>query len=248
MDSNRRHDLETNDLKDFLDNFKDFWNTHGNKVLVVLIVALLAYAGPKYYSNWERSKANDASAALESATEADTLLAVAEEHPLVGDEARRRAADLLLGQARHAKIADDTDATDKALKRAASAYTAIAQQGRTIPYQLVGYEGLAKVAIMQGQWQEAEAHLKTIIKLAGDVYQMQAARAKSGIQQLEVLSKPVSFSPPKPATIDPLAPLQGPDRPTTGFDPVLPSLNLPGLNSVSPPTPPNDDQPDKPEN
>ena len=30
MDSKKRHELETNDLREFLDNFKDFWDRNGN--------------------------------------------------------------------------------------------------------------------------------------------------------------------------------------------------------------------------
>ena len=239
MDSKRRHDLETNDLKDFFDNFKDFWDKHGNKVLIVLIVALLAYAGPKYYANWQKGKANDASVALENATSADALLAIAEEHTLVSDEARRRAADLLFGEAREAKIAGEMDAAEKAWSRAKSAYTNIAQQGQTVAYQLVGYEGLAKIALEQGEFDESKKHYEKVIELAGETYMMYAARAKKQIELLPALSSPVAFSPPKPVGIDPLTPGGGTGLPgTSGFDPVIPGLNLPDITNPVPALPP----------
>ena len=67
----------------------------------------------------------------------------------------RRAADLYFGQARDVKIVDDTEATDKALKSAQSAYGAIAQDGQTVIYQIIGYEGLAKVAQEMGEFEQA---------------------------------------------------------------------------------------------
>lgn len=246
MDSNRRHELETNDLKDFLDNFKDFWEKHGNKVLVVLIVALLAYAGPKYYDNWQKGKANDAAEALNAATTPEALLAVADEHPMVRDEATRRAADLFFATARDAKIEDDADTADKAFKNAVSAYTAIAERGETLIYQIVGYEGLAKVAQEQGDAQQATAHYEKVIELAGDTYTLFAARAEQAIEGLPAVTNPVAFSPPEPATIAPTVPGQGggdddAGSPGDGIGPVLPGLDLPDVTSPVPGVPPADE-------
>lgn len=253
MDSNRRHELETNDLKDFFDNFKDFWEKHGNKLLIVLIVALLAYAGPRYYDNWQKGKANDAAEAINSATTPEALLAVADEHPMVRDEATRRAADLFFATARDAKIQDDADTAEKALKDAASAYTAIAQRGESPVYQITGYKGLAKVAQEQGDVEQATAHYEKVIELAGDTYTLFAARAEQAIENLPAVTNPVAFSPPRPATIDPTPPGSGSGGGDAGsagdgFGPVLPGLDLPDTNPAAPGVPPAEEglgQPDE---
>jgi len=242
MDSDRRHDLETNDLKEFLDNFKDFWDKHGNKVLIVLIVALLAYAGPRYYTNWKEGKANEAANALAGATSAEALLNVADEHELVRDEAHRKAADLLLGDARAAQIVGETEDADKALGRAESAYTALAERGQTTPYQLVGLDGLAKVAVMQGDWDKAKQQYEKIIDLAGETYTYHAARAQAKIDALPRLERIVAFAPPEPVSVEPESPLDGglgqPGQPgQPGGDggpvnPALPDLDLPGFEDA----------------
>lgn len=231
MDSERRHELETNDLKEFLDNFKDFWDKHGNKVLIVLCVGALAYAGPRYYSQWKEGKANEAANALTAATTPDQLLAVADEHDMVRDEATRRAADLLLGTLREAKIGVDDQAAEKTLSRAESAYTALAQRGSTVPYQLIGNEGLAKIAVMKGEWEAAESAYKTMIELAGDTYQVHAARAEASIEELPKLRSPIAFSEPRKIEIEEADPsTDGSALP----GPALPGLELPGLDLPEP--------------
>lgn len=230
MDSERRHELETNDLKEFLDNFKDFWDKHGNKVLIVLFLGLGSYTGYNLYTNWQVKKANEASEALASATTAEQLLAVADEHSGARDEATRRAADLLLVEARAAQIADDAQALKKAADDADKAYKTLAETGTTVPYQLLGYEGLAKVAQAQGQWDQAKTYYETVVELSGETYLYHAARALKGIDQLPLLRNPIAFAEPAPAP----KPSEGTDP--NGFGPLLPGLDLPGLDSTSPGT------------
>lgn len=236
MDSDRRHELETNDLKEFLDNFKDFWDKHGNKVLLVLIVGLLAFAGPRYYKNWQDGKADDANAALSGATSPDALLAVAEEHEIVRDVATLRAGDILFGQARSSAVAGETEDADKALKRAATAYTAVAQRGRTTLFQINGYEGLAKVASAQGDRDKAAEHYEKIIELSGDTYTTHAARAEQSIKNQDLLANPIAFAPPVAEPIEQILPLPGitpapGDGGSDGLTPALPGLEIPGINS-----------------
>lgn len=244
MDSNRRHDLETNDLKEFLDNFKDFWDKHGNKVLIVLIAALLIYAGPRYYKNWQVGKANDAAGALEAATSANALLGVANEHEIVRDEATRRAADLFFREANDAKVGDDETA-EKAWGSATSAYTTLAESGQTVVYQIIGYEGLAKVAQEQGDADQAKANYEKVIELAGDTYVIFAKRAERALELLPAVSNPVAFSPPPPVSIDPITPGLGPG-PTDPLGPALPGLGLPDIGNPIPGLPPLDPAPTEP--
>lgn len=203
MDSERRHELETNDLREFLDNFKDFWEKYGNQVLLVLILGLGGFAIYNYYTQWQTGKAEDASNQLAGATSADALQAVAGEHGRVHDEATRRFADILLGEGRTALVKDKPEDAEKALKKAGSAYTTLAQNGITTEYKLVGYEGLAQVAIMQGQWDKARANYEKMIELAGDTWLAHAERAQAGLDKLDAYRDPIAFAPEDDLSFNP---------------------------------------------
>lgn len=203
MDSERRHELETNDLREFLDNFKDFWEKHGNKLLFILIIVLGGYAGYNYYGQWQQGKEQAAQEALAGATTADQLLAVSEEHPQVFDEAMRRAGDVSLGEARTATIAGSEGAAEKALKKAGTAYSALADRGVSTEYKLVGLEGLAKTAVMGGKWDEAAKQYQALIDLAGQTYTGHAARAQADLDRLDLLKNPVAFSADEDLSFNP---------------------------------------------
>jgi len=198
MDSDRRHELETNDLREFLDNFKDFWDKHGNRVLITLILVLGSYTGYRYYSQWKTSKSDEANSKLAAATSAPSLLGVAADFPLVHDEATRRAADILLAEARTATVDDKAEDASAALDKASAAYKTLAETGKTTEYQLIGHDGLANVLIMQSQWDQAAAQYQKVIDLAGETYLGNATRAKAGLEKLESLKNPIAFAPPEP--------------------------------------------------
>lgn len=203
MDSERRHELETNDLREFLDNFKDFWDKHGNRLLITLIVVLAAWVGYVRYNQWQADKAEAAYAELNNADSADALRGVAAERGEVHDEAMRRAGDVALGEARTALIADEKDKAEKALKTALAAYNALVNRGATVEYQLVGHEGLAKVALMQEDWDKAAEHYKQLGELAGDVFVTQADRAKRALERIDLLKNPVAFAEPEQPIVEP---------------------------------------------
>ena len=254
MDSERRHELETNDLREFLDNFKDFWDKHGNKVLIVLIVVLGSFAAYNYYNRWSQGKLEDANEALDGATSPTALLAVAEEHSRAYDEAMRRAGDLYLADAREASIKDDPKALKSALDKAASAYTALTTRSQTTEYQLAGHEGLAMVAIEAKEWDKAKDQFKKMKDLAGDRYPAQAQRAEAGPQMVDLVRNQVAFAPdddlsfnpddtPKPDGDDQPKPQDNsPDdtgnTPLLPIEPVLPEIQVPGTEPSTPPTDP----------
>ncbi len=239
MDSDRRHELETNDLKEFLDNFKDFWEKHGNKLLITLIVVLGGYAGYGWYNKWKDDKIETAQKELAGATSVDALLAVANEHDRVHDEAMRRAGDLALGAARSSLFEGSDTTAQKSLKQAGSAYTALADRGKTVEYQLIGHEGLAQVAIMASEWDEAKTHYSNLIELAGEAHPAQAARAEAGLSQLDLLKQPLAFAPEEDFSFDFDGDSPGEEEPDTPVDtgdadtpddepdPVVPEIDLP---------------------
>lgn len=225
MDSERRHELETNDLREFFDNFKDFWDKHGNRLLITLIVVLGGWLGYNKYNQWQRDKAEAAYAELNTADSADAFTRIAGEHAKVHDEAMRRGADTALGDARAALIAGDDESAESALKKAGAAYTALADRGATTEYQLVGQEGLAKVALMREEWDKAASHYEKIIELSGETFVTQGDRAQRALDRLDLLKNPIAFSPPE--AIDPALLLPPEGEPGAGDPlPVLPPLPL----------------------
>jgi predicted negative regulator of RcsB-dependent stress response len=218
MDSERRHELESNDLREFLDNFKDVWDKHGNRILITLIVVLGSIVAYTRYNQWQNDKAEAAYTALNDAESADAFRALAAERGQVHDEAMRRGGDTALGDAREALIAGDEAAATEALTKAEAAYKAIADQGVTTEYQLAGHEGLAKVAVMRKAWDDAQTHYATIIELAGEAFAIQADRAKRATDRIDLLKNPIAFAPPEAAP-----------EPTPGGEtlPDLPPLPLP---------------------
>ncbi len=226
MDSERRHELETNDLREFLDNFKDFWDKHGNQLLIALIVVMGAWVGYTQYTKYQADQAEAAYTDLNDADSADAFRTVAGDHAKVHDEAMRRGADTALGDARLALIEGDDGGAEISLKSARAAYTALAERGRTTEYQLAGLEGLAKVALMFKEWGDATAQYEAIIELAGDTFVNQADRAQRALERIDLLKDPVAFSPPE--EVEPF------EFPTPGDQPAdpeplpeLPALPVP---------------------
>lgn len=201
MDSERRHELETNDLREFLDNFKDFWDKHGNRLLIGLIIVLGGWLGYVKYNQWQAEKADAAYIELNAADSADAFRTLAGNRGAVHDEAMRRGGDVALGEARSALIAG-TDA-DAALTQAGSAYDALVNRGKTTEYKLVGQEGLAKVALMREELDKATKHYEQMIELAGETFVVQADRAQRGLERVDRLRNPIAFSQPEAEIVPP---------------------------------------------
>ncbi|MEM6504328.1 MAG: tetratricopeptide repeat protein [Planctomycetota bacterium] len=197
MDSERRHELETNDLREFLDNFKDFWDKHGNRLLIILIVVLGGWLGYSRYNQWQADKAEAAYTELNDADSLDAFRAIAGERSEVHDEAMRRGGDIGLSQARKALIDGDDASAKSLLTKADSAYLALVERGATAEYQLVGHEGLAKVAVMREDWDKAAGHYGSIIELAGESFVAQSDRAQRALDRIDLLKNPVAFAAPE---------------------------------------------------
>lgn len=241
MDSERRHDLETNELREFLDNFKDFMEKHGTKLWLVLVLGLGGFAAYRWYNTWQADQADKASAQLANATSPQTLLAAANDYETIKDEAMRRVGDLSLADARKAQIDGDQAKAKKSLDAAGSAYAAIAERGATVEYQLAGYEGLAKSSVMAEQWDKAQAHYQKMLDLAGEAHPAQAWRAKTGLDSLALLKDPVAFAPEDDLSFDPDELLNNPETPdgTTPPDkPIDPLLPIDPIHPVTPPADP----------
>lgn len=66
MKSERRHDLQTNSLAKGIEGLPDYWREYGNKVLLVVIVALIAYLAVRYWKDKKENEARQLTASLET--------------------------------------------------------------------------------------------------------------------------------------------------------------------------------------
>lgn len=101
MDSEHRHELKENDLQQFLANFGEFWNKHGNTLLITLTVVLVIVFGIRIYRS-SVSTAHDAAwFDLANANSPASLKQVALDHsnPTVQAMAYLHAGDMLLEEA-----------------------------------------------------------------------------------------------------------------------------------------------------
>lgn len=234
MDSKKRHELETNDLREFLDNFKDFWDKNGNSILITLIVVVGGYTAWNFYKKNKVEKVESAVMALSEATNGAYLMSVAEEHPSVRHIAWQRAGDAYLEEARAAAIKGEDGDVPKLLDSAASAYQRVVDDEDHAPeFRINALLGLATTAEMRDKWDEAKGFYDRAYDLAGDQFVRLAVLAQTGRDGLDDLRHPIAFGPDlpdNPADLGlPMDPndLTGdgiPDLPgqTPGVDPLFP--------------------------
>jgi predicted negative regulator of RcsB-dependent stress response len=196
MESHERHELKQNDLQEFFLNFREWWQKHGNTVLIVLIVCVLGVGGYMYFTSRAQQTHNAAWQELASANNPEALQAVAEAHDYqaVPALARYRAADLLLAEAINPGPGTDRS-KGEALSQAASLYETVANDESTPAAIRVNARlGLASVAETRNEWQAARNHYKAAIDLAEqNQLQALASQAKSRRDRLDQLSRPVQF-------------------------------------------------------
>ncbi|MFI4861911.1 MAG: tetratricopeptide repeat protein [Phycisphaerales bacterium JB063] len=196
MDSKKRHELETNDLREFLDNFKDFWDKNGNTILIALIIVVGGFTAMRMYRGSQVKKVNEASHALETATNGEMLLSVAADHASIRHIALLRAGDTFLETARAARAAGEDADADEQLENAANAYQTVSQDDKfPLEFRINAYLGSATVAEEQGDWDKAKEAYTQADTLAADRYLRLATLAKSGIERLDTLAQPVPFGP-----------------------------------------------------
>lgn len=194
MDPKQRHDLETNELREFLDNFKDFWDKHGNSILIAFIVVVGGFAVYNWITSAQQAKAEDASLALTGAASPEVLLTVAQDHAPVYDEAMKRAGDQFHARGRELLITGKAEDAKKDFENAANAYQALADKTKRDAYRANAYLGLARVAESRGDWDAAEGFYNQAKDVAGESYTTLAGLAQSGLQTLDTLRHPHPFA------------------------------------------------------
>ena len=232
MDSKRRHELETNDLRDFLDNFKDFWEKNGNSILIVLILVVGSWAGLRYYKSNQEQGRNEAWWALAEADTPEILLNVADEYSQVHDIALLQAGDRFNDRARGYLDTNNAKKAKEDLAKAQSAYESLIADADDVIYKINAGLGMGANAEMRRQWDEAATHYTQAAELAGERFAYLGSEATIGLDRLDKIKNQIAFAEDIPDIVpEPLpAPLPSPNP----FGQDVPGLGGPGLNDLTP--------------
>lgn len=98
MDSEHRHELQENDLRESLSNWRETWDKYGTPITVAVLLVVVVFAGYRLYDTYTASKREAAWGELSQTSSPEGLAQVAEQHSLqpVRMLALLRAADLHL--------------------------------------------------------------------------------------------------------------------------------------------------------
>jgi tetratricopeptide (TPR) repeat protein len=200
MDREHRHDLEQNDLEQFLANFGEWRKKYGATTLLWIMVIVLAVVGWNLYGNITQSSHDNAWNDLAGTTSPEGFQRVAEDH---GDETVTVLASLWGGDAAltsalapsNGEAAPDADAM---LAQAEAMYQQILNQTGEPVYRISAILGLAAVAETRGDFEQAAQRYDQAIALAEPTYTALAQRAQQRKQMLDRLDEPVIFAPPVP--------------------------------------------------
>lgn len=115
MDSEHRHELQENDLAEFLANFGSWWKKHGNTTIIVVLIISAYIAGKRWYDH-SKAQAHEAAwseLAIQSSPESYELFAKGQSDPVIRALAYLRAADQMLSLAAQTpEEPTDKDQTD----------------------------------------------------------------------------------------------------------------------------------------
>jgi hypothetical protein len=222
MDSEHRHELQRNDLAEFITNFGQWWRKNGLKTLILLLVvvgAVFFYRSQRVAVETAHDKAwYD----LATATTADMYVNLIGDHDVAAIDAlaHLRAGDWLHERFRVGdQEATATDAGEngttveaesdeqkqakrqKLLREAAEQYQAVIDDPKAhLAIKLNAMLGLAAVAESSLQWDQARQHYAQIQEMASAGYERIKELAARHTAALERLTEPVIFGvePEKP--------------------------------------------------
>lgn len=211
MDSQHRHELQQNDLAEFLSHFQDWWEEHGFRALLYVLVILVVVFGVQNYKARQKAAHDQRWNELDSATSPAMYEAVARtyDEPVIGALARLRGADLALSRAVGRKAEpmpdagmgqlniepaageDDVD-PDAMLTEAEAGYNAVlAMPDVAIAIKLNAMLGLASVAESRRDFDAARQTYDDIQAKAGPGYENFADMAKRRAAALDRIAEPV---------------------------------------------------------
>lgn len=172
MDSQERHELQQNDLVEFLTHFREWWRNNGTFTLLTILVVVLAYFGYRHLVGREMNHLNAAWAEREQVQNPDGLFRVADKYPdlpMLSAKARLQGADLLLREAIFGRPSDpdavalaasDPQWAVHQMERAAREYEKIIADGEPGIVVVHARLSLAAIAETRGLFDEAEAQYR----------------------------------------------------------------------------------------
>lgn len=202
MDAKERHELKDNDLAEFLQNFGEFWNKHGNGISVAILVVLVAWIGLRFYNNMQATSHENAWADLASTTTPSGYRERAREDSGFGaiqEIALLRGAEQYHQQAIKLDSENTTPAPgmmtfEDSLKNAESMYQQVLDSKSDPVFLANAAVGLANVAETKGDFDAANKYWTRAEKIANDAHLGAiAAQAKIRLGMLDELKQPIVF-------------------------------------------------------
>lgn len=222
MDAKERHELKDNDLAEFLQNFGEFWNRHGNSISVVILVVLAAWIGLRFYNNIQATNHENAWADLSSTTtpqgyreraKENTGLAALPQLALLrgAEQYHQQAIQLDNEDTKNAGGASGMMSAEDSLKNAQALYQQVLDSKADPVYRANATVGLANVAETRGDFTAAKDYWTQAQKIAGDArLGAIVAQAQVRIAMLDELAQPIVFGTP----VDPVeSPAENADTP-----------------------------------
>lgn len=215
METEHRHELERNDLAEFLTHFTDWWVKHGMKTLLIVLAVLVVIYVKRFADARARDAEQRAWVDLNSATSPEQLRAVGQTHfqPAVRALSNLRAGDMTLTLTLEGRPdpADENgkktplgDAERAALLDAAEKdYTAVINDPKAaMGLRLNAMLGLGAVHECRGAWDDARTTYQIMREAAAD-YPVLRATAEARLASLPRIATPVVFGPePQPPQFD----------------------------------------------
>lgn len=234
MDSELKHELQQNDLAEFLTNFGGWWNKNGTTVLAVVALAAAVFLGQKWVKTRAYQNHETAWADLAGSTSPESYRLTAETHDdaTVKALAYLRGADLLLATAYQDADSDapgDEAAANQAtspmqrspeetLAEAATMYRGVLDNADAhAVLKLNARLGAASVAENLEQWDTARQHYQAVLEGAGPGYEALAEQATTRLGLIDQVSKTVNFPEGKPETAG-ATPDPGPEGPASSLE------------------------------
>ena len=238
METPPHHDVETNDLQEFRENFGQFWNRYGSPLLLAVLLVLVVIVGYRFWNSRQATQRNAAWADLSMTTSAEGYRALASEYDVgaVPALATLRGADLFLQQAVNPPDPQPTTETtpgeeqpavaasqmspEEALETAAAMYRELLEQDTQPIYRIHALMGLANVAETRREWDQARTYWEQALKLSEGQYSFITALVQRRLSLLPRIQEPVVYGPATPEAPAPTA--QQPQPPMQLPEPIMP--------------------------
>ena len=197
MDPQHRHELQENDLEEFLKRLGELWTRYGTRTLIIIAVVVVAFVAVR----WVRQKAvtqhENAWAELAGSTSPASFreVAITYDDKTVRTLALLRGADLLLKEQFRAAVDQAQAEQGTPLNEARQMYQRVIDEAPQVLYRLNARIGLARVAETNGKWEEAVMQYRLIIKEAGEGYEAISSLAERSLTLLDELPTQVYFAP-----------------------------------------------------